>query len=469
MYINLGKITEYTGGKLYGDANLTVTEAVIDSRKTQKGSLFIALKGENTDGHRFVESAFNMGATAALVECGFSAPENAKNYVEVENTQNAMGDIAAGILRDRGNSVTKLAITGSVGKTSTKDMVAYVFSSYFTTLKSELNHNNELGLPLTVMKLKDEHKVLVSEMGMRGLGQIEYLANIVKPDIAVITNIGVAHLELLKTRENILRAKLEVCKGMKAGSTLVLNGDNDLLSDKNSVLEILKEYGVCLPEIVYFGTESNSDYRAENIHGSNYTLVTPDENKFEIKLKVPGVHNVYNSMAAVCAANAAGISTEKAIEALLTFGDDVSRQKITEKSWGFIIDDTYNAGPESMEASLGVLKEIKADVKIAALGDMLELGEITEEAHRKIGRIASESADVLLAVGRNSVLYYETFSGKNKLHAEDSASGAEALCKTVKEYIREGKRIAVLAKGSNAMKMNVVSNALQLLDTEDFV
>lgn len=469
MYITLGKIAEYTGGKLYGDENLTVTDAVIDSRKTKKDSLFIALKGENTDGHRFVESAFNMGATAALVECGFSAPENAKNYVEVKNAQKAMGDIAAGILRDRGTSVTKLAITGSVGKTSTKDMIAHVFSSYFNTLKSELNHNNELGLPLTVMKFNDEHKVLVSEMGMRGLGQIEYLANIVKPDIAVITNIGVAHLELLKTRENILRAKLEVCKGMKTGSTLVLNGDNDMLSDKDAVLEILKEYGDNLPKIVYFGTEKNSDYRAENIHGSNYLLLTPDGNKFEIKLKVPGVHNVYNSMAAVCAANAAGISTEKAVEALLTFGDDVSRQKIIEKSWGCIIDDTYNAGPESMEASLCVLKEMKADIKIAALGDMLELGDITEEAHRKIGRIASESADVLLAVGRNSVLYYDTFSGERKIHVNDSTEGAKELAVIIKEYITKGKRIAVLAKGSNAMRMNVISNALHLLDTEDCV
>ena len=469
MYINLGKIAEYTGGKLHGDENSVVTNAVIDSRKTQEGSLFAALKGENTDGHRFVETAFNSGATAALVEYGFSAPENAKNYVEVENTQNAMGDIAAGILKDRGNSVTKVAVTGSVGKTSTKDMIAHVFSTYRNTLKSELNQNNELGLPLTVMKLKDEHEVLICEMGMRGLGQIEYLANIVKPDIAVITNIGVAHLELLKTRENILRAKLEIYKGMGENGVLILNGDNDMLSDKKCVCEILQEYGISCPKIVYFGTESNSDYRAENIHGSNYVLITPDGSKFEIRLKVPGVHNVYNSMAAVCAANAAGISTEKAVEALLNFGDDVSRQKIIEKSWGYIIDDAYNAGPESMEASLGVLKELKADVKVAALGDMLELGDITQEAHRKVGKIASESADVLLAVGCNSVLYYDAFSGKNKFRAENSAQGAEIICEKIKDYIREGKRIAVLAKGSNAMKMNVVSEALQLLDTEDFV
>ena len=328
MHIKLGKIAEYTGGKLYGNENSVVTDAVIDSRKTQKGSLFIALKGENTDGHRFAEAAFNMGAAAALVEREFSAPENAKNYVEVENTQNAMGDIAAGILRDRGNSITKVAITGSVGKTSTKDMIAHVFSTYRNTLKSELNHNNELGLPLTVMKLKDEHEILVCEMGMRGLGQIEYLSNIVKPDIAVITNIGVAHLELLKSRENILRAKLEIYKGMSKNGVLILNGDNDMLSDRESVYKILQEYGVSCPQIVYFGTEANSDYRAENIHGSNYILVAPDGSKFEIRLKVPGVHNVYNSMAAICAANAAGISTQKAVETLLNFGDDISRQKI---------------------------------------------------------------------------------------------------------------------------------------------
>ena len=460
MKITLNKIAEYTGGKVYGDGNSVVTHAAIDSRKADDNSLFVALKGENTDGHNYIGNAFKSGAMAAMVKKGCFAIQDDKNYIEVEDTAKAMGDIAAGIIKDRGNTLIKLAITGSVGKTSTKDMIAFVFSKYFNTLKSELNHNNELGLPLTVMKLEDEHEVIVTEMGMRGLGQIEYLTNIVKPNIVVITNIGIAHMELLGSRENILRAKLEICKGMNSDATLVLNGDNDMLSQESMVRKIVAEYGVICPNIVYFGTEGNSDYIAEKIHGSNYSLLTPDGREYQIKLKVPGVHNVYNSMAAICAAKAANISVEEAIAALNEFGDDVSRQKIINTSWGVLIDDTYNAGPESMEASLSVLKEIKADIKIAALGDMLELGKMTEEAHRKVGKIASDCADVLLAVGASSVLYYDEFSGERKLHVNDSVSGANEIVEIIKNYVQCGKSVAVLAKGSNAMKMNVISDAL---------
>lgn len=460
MKLSLNKIAEYTGGKVYGDGKSVVTYAAIDSRKAKENSLFVALKGENTDGHNYVNSAFESGALAAIVKKGCFKILDDKNYIEVDDTATAMGNIAAGIIRDRGNSLIKVAITGSVGKTSTKDMIAFVFSKYFNTLKSELNHNNELGLPLTVMKLEEEHKVVVTEMGMRGLGQIEYLTNIVKPNIAVITNIGIAHMELLGSRDNILKAKLEICKGMNPDATLVLNGDNDMLSDESNVRKIIAEYGVVCPNIVYFGTEGNSDYIAEKIHGSNYSLLTPDGKEYQINLKVPGVHNVYNSMAAICVAKAAGISVEESIAALNDFGDDVSRQKIINTAWGVLIDDTYNAGPESMEASLLVLKDIKADVKIAALGDMLELGQMTEEAHRKVGKIASDCADVLVAVGVSSVLYYDEFSGERKLHVNDSASGAKETLEIIKNYMQCGKSVAVLAKGSNAMKMNVISDAL---------
>lgn len=460
MNLTLKKIAEYTGGELYGNACAVVTNAIIDSRKATKDSLFIALKGENTDGHRFVSNAFESGASCALIQKGCIKLESDNNYVEVANVEKAMGDIAAGIIRDRGDSLLKLAVTGSVGKTSTKDMIAFVFEEKHKTLKSHLNNNNELGLPLTVMKLESDHDVIVTEMGMRGLGQIEYLTNIVKPDIAVITNICISHLETLGTRENILRAKLEVCKGMNADSTLILNGDNDMLLDKKNVMKIIDEYGVKCPNIVYFGTESNSDYVAEEIHGSNYMLLTPDGKKFQMNLKVPGVHNVYNSMAAVCAACASGICVEDAVRIISEFGENVSRQKIIEKKWGFIIDDTYNAGPESMEASLSVLKEIKADVKIAALGDMLELGVMMKDAHSKVGKVASDCADVLLAVGDNSMIYYQEFTGDNKLHVNDSKEGAAQILDIVKGFVDSGKSIAVLAKGSHAMKMNEISEVL---------
>lgn len=386
MKLTLEKIAEFTGGVVRGDRNLLVRSVSIDSRKIGEDCLFVALKGENTDGHRYIGNAFASGALAALVDQNEASlyRDIPGNYVAVANPQAAMGAVAAGIVRERGNSLIRIAVTGSVGKTSTKDMIASVVGGHFTTLKSELNHNNELGLPMTVMGLSEEHEALVSEMGMRGLGQIAYLTKIVQPNIAVVTNIGISHLETLGTRENILRAKLEICMGMRPDGILILNGDNDMLAQEDRVREILTEYGFPELRIVYFGTEENSDYRAEQIHGSNYTLILPDGKKFAVRLRVPGVHNVYNSMAAVCAANAIGISPEEAVDTLAEFGEEASRQKIVGTPWGFVIDDTYNAGPESMAASLAVLREMDADLKIAALGDMLELGGMSEAS--QIGR-----------------------------------------------------------------------------------
>ncbi len=459
MKLTLEKIAEFTGGNIRGNKKITVRSAAIDSRKLGEDCLFIALEGEHTDGHRYVDQAFAAGAAAALVVKG-KYDGAADAVVETEETAAAMGEIAAGILRERGDSLIKIAVTGSVGKTSTKDMIASVVGGHFITLKSELNHNNELGLPLTVMRLEAEHEALVTEMGMRGLGQIEYLAKIVRPDIAVITNIGISHLETLGSRENILRAKLEICKGMKPGAKLILNGDNDMLSEETLVRGILKEYGADEIEIMTFGTEENSDYRAENIRGSNYELLTPSGQRFDVRLQVPGVHNVYNSMAAVCAANAAGISAEEAVDTLYLFGEEASRQKIVEMPWGFVIDDTYNAGPESMAASLSVLRDMEADLKVAALGDMLELGVLSAHSHRNVGALASETADVLLAVGPQSVIYYETFDGQRKMHVADSAEGARVLLPLIREYAQKGLKIGVLVKGSNAMRMNLISEAL---------
>lgn len=462
MKLTLEKIAEYTGGTVRGDKNINVRNISIDSRKIGEDCLFAALKGENTDGHRYLRNAFASGAAAALVSRSESDIYNsiAGAFVETDDTAAAMGRIAAGIIAERGAGLIKIAVTGSVGKTSTKDMIASVVGGHFTTLKSELNHNNELGLPMTVMKLEDQHEAIVTEMGMRAIGQIEYLTQIVQPDIAVITNIGISHLETLGTRENILRAKLEVSKGMKADGVLILNGDNDMLSDEGAVRKILSEYGAGDIKILYFGTEENSDYRAEDIHGSNYRIVTPCGKQFEVRLRVPGVHNVYNSMAAVCAANAAGISTEEAVDTLYEYGEEASRQKIVQTLWGFVIDDTYNAGPESMTASLSVLGEMDADIKIAALGDMLELGEMSDESHRKVGAAAAGTADVLLAVGPLSMIYYDTFDGKRKMHASDSQEGARMLLPVIQEYAQSGLKIGVLVKGSNAMRMDAVSDAL---------
>lgn len=467
MKLTLDKIAEYTHGTIRGDKNaaeITLCTASIDSRRVGEDCLFIALKGENTDGHLYVDKALEAGAGAALVVKG--KYEGNGNAVETEDTARAMGDIAAGILRDRTKPLFKIAVTGSVGKTTTKDMAAFVIARHMKTLKSEMNFNNEYGLPLTVMRLEEDHEALITEMGMRGIGQIEYLTNIVCPNAAVITNIGVSHLENLGTRENILRAKLEVCKGLSQNMqkgiskrpALILNGDNDMLSNETLVRSILKEYGADDIDILYFGTEENSSVRAENIHGSSYELITP-EGRFKINLNVPGVHNVYNSMAAVCLAMQAGIAAEDAVKDIELFGDEVSRQKLIPVIWGTVIDDAYNASPDSMNASLSVLQGLDVDIRIAALGDMLELGSMSDASHRKVGALASDIADVLLAVGPLSHLYCEAFKGR-KIQARDSAEGARLLLPIIHEYENKGLRVGVLVKGSNAMRMGAVSDAL---------
>lgn len=463
MKLTLDKIAEYTHGTVRGDKNaadITVRSASIDSRRIGEDCLFIALKGENTDGHCYVDKALESRAKAALVTKG--KYDGSGVAVETKDTARAMGDIASGILRDRVKPLFKIAVTGSVGKTTTKDMTAFILKRHMKTLKSEMNFNNEYGLPLTVMRLEEEHDALVTEMGMRGMGQIEYLTNIVRPNAAAITNIGVSHLEKLGTRENILRAKLEICKGMESDASrrpvLILNGDNDMLSDEPLVRSILKEYGAENTEIIYFGTEENSSVRAENIHGSSYDLIMP-EGQYKVKLNVPGVHNVYNSMAAVCLAVQAGIEAQDAVRDIELFGDEVSRQKIVPVIWGTVIDDAYNASPDSMNASLSVLQSLDVDVRIAALGDMLELGTMSDVSHRKVGELASDIADVLLAVGPLSNMYCESFKGR-KIHASDSAEGARLLLPVIHEYENKGLRVGVLVKGSNAMRMGAVSDAL---------
>ena len=462
-----GAIAEAIGGKLIGNPDAEFEYVVTDSRliteENASKSIFVAIVGEVFDGHGYIGAVVEKGVKVVL--CSKVPDTLCDSVILVENTLEGLGKISS--VHRSGFDIPVCAVTGSVGKTSTKEMIAAVLSNTFNILKTEKNFNNEIGLPMTLLRMNESHTAAVVEMGMRGLGQIEYLCNFALPTIGVVTNIGVAHMELLGSRENIFKAKLEIASKLPDGAPLVLWGDDEFLSDKDAVLKEAAKYGKNV-EVVYFGTGENCDFRAVNIEVgedslNSFDVVTPAENG-RVSLKVPGRHNVINAVAAIAVAMKCGATLDSCINALESYYGDGIRQNIIKKDGITIIDDTYNAGPESMKASLSVLCAMKnPGRKIAVLGDMLELGKTSEVSHREIGRFAAEQGvDVLIIAGNEMLYASEEFENVAKskdlkiyaIKTEDSGIAAkEALA-----LVKEGD--AVLVKGSHSMRMGVVTKAL---------
>lgn len=484
--LKISEIAGFCGGKYRENSgNTDVKSIVTDSRKPVEGGAFVALRGENFDGHDYVGKALEAGAVCAVVsdENGWKNGKYGENAILTADTQKALGDIAAGYLQKYFGAMRRIAVTGSVGKTTTKEMIHAVLASGFKTAKTPLSHNNEIGLPMTSLSLPEDTEIFVAEMGMRGFGQIRYLENIVRPEAAVITTIGNAHLELLGTRENILKAKMEVTIG---GSRLpkdkpfrlIVNGDNDLLRDKENLLRIAKEYGAGNLEIITFGFDPSSTYRATEAisgeHGINYLLICPEGN-YRVDLPIPGEHNVMNSLAAIAAGSHFGISAAAAIGALRNYaresgGENSIRQRIVRLAGGrlTVIDDAYNAGPESMPASLKVLGGISADVHIGALADMVELGPRSPEFHTAVGRSAALHCDRIFTVGEKAKDYLTGFDSEKRCrrntYSKNYPNTEEAFA-AVKKYVdaqlKKGKTAAILVKGSHIMHMDRLSKMLE--------
>lgn len=480
--LTVGEIIKACGGRLFcRDARQaetlsekTVTRIETDSRKIVPGddnqtALFLALKGERFDGNAFAAEAVSRGVGAVI--CSLSETEvsvcgkenDSCAVIFAEDTQKSLGDIAA-YYRSL-FSLPVIAVTGSVGKTSTKEMIASVLSESRSVLKTEANFNNEIGLPRTLFGLAREHEAAVVEMGMRGLGQIRYLCGIARPHIGVITNIGDAHIELLKSRRNILRAKLEIASYMGSGDLLFLNGDDLLLGNRALVESVLSENGE-VPGIVYFGTGEHCEYRAENVEsdgaGSRFLLRTP-KGEMPVSLAIPGRHHIGNALAAAAVSESCGMTLHEIVRGLAGIGGSSQiRQKIDKAKCGVtVIDDTYNAGPESMRASLDVLSDMGKGTKsrtVAVLGDMLELGEISERAHYEVGRHAAlRGVSRLLTAGSFSKEIAHGFSdagGYEPLCFADSAEAADALMQILQ------KDDIILVKGSHAMNMGAVVQKL---------
>lgn len=442
--ITLDFILNATGGRLTRACFNCKCDAVsTDTRTIKPGSLFIALRGDRFDGNAYLKTAFEKGAAVALAE----RPYPGWPVVLVDDAHRAMRALAAAYRRRF--SVPVVGVTGSVGKTSTKEMICAVLSQAFRTHKNAGNLNNLIGMPMSVFGLDHTHEAAVFEMGMSAFGEISALTQVAAPNIGVITNIGISHIEMLGSRENILKAKLEILEGMQPGGKLILNGDDDLLStvrtDRADVITYGIENSACMyvAERVAGGPEGTS-FRVRYPGGS-----------IEACLPVAGRHNVYNALAAFAVGRALGMEPSKIAAGFLRYEPTGFRQKIEKMDGVTFVEDCYNASPDSMKAAFDVLNAVQpAGRKLAVLADMLELGKTAPEAHRAVGReAAANGVDILFSFGENARYYQEGFSeakGAQGTHFEKKSALTDALCHT----LQEGD--AVLFKGSRGMRLEEI-------------
>lgn len=423
----------------------TVESVCTDTRKLEPGCLYVALKGPRFDGHAFIAQAFERKAAVVLTE----VPVAGGPFILVKNTREALMDLAA-YYRSL-FSVNLVGITGSVGKTSTKEMVYAVLSMKYNTLKTLGNRNNDIGLPLTLLRLDATHKAAVIEMGMSNLGEISALSRVAHPSVGVITNIGYSHIETLGSRENILRAKLELLDGMETDFPVILNGDDDLLAGVQ--YEIDRDF-------IYYGiTNPYAPVRALNIEdsasGCRFDLQYYGK-KIACVLPVPGRHQVYNALAAFCVGLVCDIVPEDIVRALRDFRPEAMRQTIVQRAGQTLLVDCYNASPQSVEAALSVLAELPVGEKgrrIAVLGDMLELGSYSAELHRSLADMAVRAGvDLLIGYGPESAEAYAR-AGEIGLAAEHFRDAGE-LAAYLRDELHEGD--AVLYKASRGMAMEIV-------------
>lgn len=436
MKLTLKQIADKTGGTLFGD-DITVFGLETDSRRVKENCIFAAIKGARADGFDFIAGLDKIKNVAYLTD---RKPDHVKNpYILVPDVIRAVGGIAA--LHLEGIDAKKIAVTGSVGKTTTKNFIAFALSSCMRVHFSEGNHNNELGLPLTALGAEKTDGAVVLEMGMRGFGQIEYLCKIAPPDIAVITNIGISHIELLGSRENILKAKSEIIDALSENGTAVLNGDDDMLKTLNPDKRTL-----------YFGIENEKcDIRAVNIVDNSFDMVCCGE-LYHVTLSVAGRHNIYNALAAAAIGIALGCDIDKLIAGIEAFAGDGKRQNIYEFEGLRIFDDTYNASPASMRASMEVMRGYDGR-RVLVLADMLELGGYSAAAHRSLAEsVRALGAGAVICIGNEMRHLYNALGDMNAFHCENNAQALDILLQNVKP----GDNI--LFKGSQSMNVAALLN-----------
>lgn len=447
----VSEIVDITGGHLVcGNDSVVVTDITTDSRKVEQGSLFAAICGERADGHNYICDVFKKGAVCALSEKEISADGA---VILVENTIAALGKIARAVVKKL--MIPVVGITGSVGKTTTRDMTYSVVSKMFNTLKNEGNLNNELGVPLTVFRADENIEAAVIEMGMDNPGEIHRLSRIVKPMVSVITNIGMSHIERLGSQENIYRAKAEIFGNTRDTGTVVLNGDDKILMAHKSEIK---------QKVITVGIKNqNADIVAEDIVSTKDSVSFTAKvmgKEMKLTLPVPGEHNVLNAMLAIAVGVALSIPSKEIVSALADFSVTKMRMDIIDDGEVTIINDCYNAAPDSVRAALSVLSKYE-ERRVAILGDIKALGEFSYKAHYDLGAdVVKSGVRVLFTVGDHACHIAEgaCHCGMDSEFVV-SVEDAEELYPLLGDYIKQND--VILVKGSRAMKLERVTEFLK--------
>ncbi len=402
--MTLRELVQATGGKLLGactDESIPFGGVKSDNRKVEEGDLFVAFVGENTDGHKYVAAALDMGAAGALISKDPGDYAEGKFYVLVEDTYVAVGKLAA-YYRNKFD-IPVIGVTGSVGKTTTKDMIAAVLSEKFNVLKTEANFNNYIGVPRTLFRLSRETEIAVVEMGMNHLEEIDYLTKIAQPTVVTITNVGTAHIGNLGSRENIYKAKTEIFNGLRDGGFAVMIGDDDYLPLLKKDEDKQKHF-----TFAWVGEGEDNDYRAKEIQDTLqeklvYKAVTP-EGSYQVDVPALGHHLIYPTLTAAAIGAHFGMTNEEIARGIANYHATAQRMEKTIVGEDILLyNDTYNANPQSMIAGLTTLSNTTGYTHVAVLGDMFELGDLEEELHREVGKACAEKQiDTLIAIGEAS-------------------------------------------------------------------
>ena len=451
--LTLENITQVCGGTYFGPAGKLqeeVSSIITDSRKAEKGCLFVPIVGERVDAHKFIPQVMEAGALATLSE---RVLENVDfPYIVVESSLQAVKDIAEFYLKQL--EIPVVGITGSVGKTSTKEVIASVLSQKYRTLKTQGNFNNELGLPLTVFRLRDEDEMAVLEMGISDFGEMTRLAKIARPDTCVITNIGTCHLENLGDRDGVLKAKTEIFKFLRPDGHIVLNGDDDKLST-------VKEHEGIAP--IFFGMSQGCQVYGDEIVSRGLKGMTctihMGEDSFKVDIPMPGRHMVYNALAAAAVGRIYGLTDEQIKAGIESLEPISGRFRMIDTEKFLIVDDCYNANPMSMKASLDVLQD-GAGRRVAVLGDMGELGADEVQLHEGVGEHAGKcDIDVLICTGKLCKSMAEKAMQTNPNLKVIYEPDRESLMEHLEGYVQQGDTI--LVKASHFMKFEEVVEKLQ--------
>lgn len=447
-----GRIAEVCGGTYIGrecDRNTEVSAITTDSRKAEAGGLFAAIRGERADGHDFIPSVFEKGALCVISER--ELPDVQGNYILVSSTLEALKAIAEEYLETLG--VPVVGVTGSVGKTSTKEMIAAVLSQKYRVLKTAGNFNNELGLPLTVFRLREDDEIAVLEMGISDFGEMHRLAKIAKPDTCVITNIGQCHLEFLGDRDGVFRAKTEIFDFLRPDGHIILNGDDDKLASVGEVKGVRP---------VFFGTGRENAVYADRIEKKGLEGIScrihTEQGSFTAMIPAPGIHMVHNALAGTAVGLQYGLSLEQIRAGIESLRPVSGRFHIIHTEQYTIIDDCYNANPISMKASLEVLSDAPGR-KVAILGDMGELGLDEERLHYGVGQAAAElDIDCCLCAGPLCGKLAEGIADGNQKIEAVHFENLQELLGRLSQFVRKGDTI--LVKASHFMHFEKVVEKL---------